>query len=229
MIHKYRYHASMNLAPDRRPPICLRYIMWCHAASITDKYMHHQDIFYRRARKYIELDEMKGIGEAFVSLAHAQTWTLICTYEFKMMCFPRAWMSVGRAARMATMMGLNQVDNVGVDAKQCLPPPKDWTEMEERRRTFWMAYCCDRFASIGTGWPMMIDERDVSLLERTHIQGTPGTDIISDQDLSTSQRGSICKRYSPDCSNARRSYEASTSCPAFSFWRNGTHHPFFWT
>lgn len=161
VIHKYRYYTSMNLAPDRRPPICLRYIMWCHAASITEKYMHHQDIFYRRARKYIELDEMKGQGEAFVSLAHAQTWILISAYEFKMMYFPRAWMSVGRAARMVLMMGLNRVDGVGLDVKQCLPPPKDWTEREERRRTFWMAYCIDRYASIGTGWPMTIDEKDI--------------------------------------------------------------------
>lgn len=137
--------------------------MWCHAASITDKYMMHHDIFYRRARKYIELDEMKGQGESFVSLAHAQTWTLIGAYEFKMMYFPRAWMSVGRAARLALMMGLNRVDGGGLDVKQCLPPPRDWTEREERRRTFWMAYCVDRYASIGTGWPMAIDERDVRL------------------------------------------------------------------
>ena len=136
--------------------------MWCHAAAITDKYMHHQDIFYRRARKYIELDEMKGQGEAFVSLAHAQTWCLVAGYEFKMMYFPRAWMSVGRAGRMVLMMGLNRVDGFGTDVKQCLPPPRDWTEREERRRTFWMSYAIDRYASIGTGWPMVIDEKDVS-------------------------------------------------------------------
>lgn len=141
--------------------------MWCHAASITDKYMHHQDIFYRRARKYIELDEMKSQGEALVSLAHAQTWVLICAYEFKMMYFPRAWMSVGRAARLALMMGLNRVDGAGLDVKKALPPARDWIELEERRRTFWMAYCVDRYASIGTGWPMAIDERDVRLLYPT--------------------------------------------------------------
>lgn len=135
--------------------------MWAHAASITEKYMHHQEIFYRRARKYIELDEMKGSGEVFVSVAHAQTWVLIAAYEFKMMYFPRAWMSVGRGARMVLMMGLNRVDGLGLDVKQCLPPPRDWTEREERRRTFWMAYCVDRYASIGTGWPMTIDERDI--------------------------------------------------------------------
>lgn len=162
MLHRYRYQASMDLAPMSRPPIALRYIMWTHAAAITDQYMHHQDIFYRRARKYLELDEMKGCGESFVTLAHCQAWSLVSAYEFKMMHFPRAWMSVGRASRMALMLGLNRLDGIGLDVKQCLPPPRDWTEREERRRTFWMAYCVDRYASIGTGWPMSIDEKDVS-------------------------------------------------------------------
>ena len=76
-------------------------------------------------------------------------------------------MSVGRAARLALMMGLNRVDGAGLDVKKALPPARDWIELEERRRTFWMAYCVDRYASIGTGWPMAIDERDVRLLYPT--------------------------------------------------------------
>ena len=132
------------------------------AASVSDTFSGHQDILYRRARKYVELDEMRGQGEGIVSVGHAQAWSLISMYEFKMMYFPRAWMSVARACRLSLMMGLNRMDGVGIDVKQCLLPPKDWTEREERRRAFWMAYCCDRFASVGTGWPMIIDERDVS-------------------------------------------------------------------
>ena len=58
-------------------------------------------------------------------------------------------------------MGLHRLDGVGLDVKQCLPPARDWTEREERRRTFWMAFCEDRYASIGTGWPMSFDERDI--------------------------------------------------------------------
>jgi len=201
MLHKYRYYATMNLSPQARPPICLRYIMWCLASSITDKYMHHQDIFYRRARKYIELDEMKGAGEAYASLAHGQTWSLICTYEFKMMYFPRAWMSCGRAARLALMMSLNRVDGIGMDAKQCLPPPRDWTEKEERRRTFWMAYCVDRYASIGTGWPMSIDDRDVKFLSfrLDHL-----LIFIPDTDRSSCQRGSIRERYRTEGASTQR-------------------------
>lgn len=58
-------------------------------------------------------------------------------------------------------VGLHRVDGSALDVKQCLTPARDWTEREERRRTFWMAFCMDRYASIGTGWPMTVDERDI--------------------------------------------------------------------
>ncbi|KAH7095771.1 binuclear zinc transcription factor [Paraphoma chrysanthemicola] len=162
VIHRPRFLAALNLAPHMRPPVCLRYIMWTMAASVTDKYEGLQEHFYQRARKYAQMDEMKGHGESTITLAHCQTWILTCTYEFKQMYFPRAWMSAGRAVRLAQMMQLHRLDGAGLDVKQCLPPPKDWTEREERRRTFWMAFCVDRYASIGTGWPMTIDERDIT-------------------------------------------------------------------
>lgn len=161
MIHRPRYLAAMNLAPNMRPPICLRYIMWCLASTCSEKYGSLTEIFYHRAKKYAYLDEMKGHGESMITLAHCQAWLLISMHEFKCMHFPRAWLTVGRAARAAQMMMLHRLDGTGLDVKQCLAPPRDWTEREERRRTFWMAFCQDRYASIGTGWPMTIDERDI--------------------------------------------------------------------
>ncbi|PSK37511.1 hypothetical protein B9Z65_2253 [Elsinoe australis] len=161
MIHPSRYYAAMTLDPHQRPPICLRYAMWASAASVVDKYDDLQDHFYRRARKYIERDEMRGHGETIVSVQHVQTWYILSMLEFKMTYFPRAWMSTGRAARLAVMMGLHRLDFAGLEVKQCLPPPKDWTDKEERRRTFWLCFTADRFASIGTGWPMTIDEADI--------------------------------------------------------------------
>ena len=161
MMHRPRFYAAMHLAPHARPPICLRYAMWANAAALTDKYEGLQEHFYQRARKYIQQDEMRGHGESMVTIAHAQTWILLATYEFKMMFFPRAWMSSGRASRMTLMMGLHRLDGSALDVKQCLPPPRDGTEREERRRTFWMSFCVDRYSSIGTGWPMAIEERDI--------------------------------------------------------------------
>ncbi|KAH6685219.1 fungal-specific transcription factor domain-containing protein [Plectosphaerella plurivora] len=161
MIQKYRYLAAMNLAPNQRPPVALRYAIWTLACSITDKYIDLKDLFYQRARKYVEADYVKGYGEHMISVAHAQTHILLASYEFKMMYFPRGWMSTGAAVRLCHMIGLHRLDGAGLDVKQSLPPPRDWTEREERRRTFWMAFCEDRYASIGTGWPMMIDEKDI--------------------------------------------------------------------
>lgn len=161
MIQKARFLASMDLAPHLRPPACLRYAIWANACAITPKYSASTPHFYERARKYAELDEMRGLGESMISVSHCQAWTLLACFEFKHMYFPRAWMSVGRAARLAQMMGLHRQDGAGLDVKQTLPPPRDWTDQEERRRTFWMAFCQDRYASVGTGWPMVIDENDV--------------------------------------------------------------------
>ncbi|KAF7860675.1 hypothetical protein EAF04_008194 [Stromatinia cepivora] len=163
MIHKHRYLAAMNLPPSQRPPVSLRYAMWTLAASISEKYIDLKDHFYQRARKYMEIDALKGFGENIISVSHAQAHILIASYEFKMMYFPRAWMNTGAAIRLCQMMGLHRLDKPGLEIKQCLPPPRDWTEKEERRRTFWMAFCEDRYASIGTGWPMAIDENDIAL------------------------------------------------------------------
>lgn len=90
-------------APSQRPPVCLRYAMWTMACSITDKYADLKDLFYQRARKYVEADYVKGYGEHMISVAHCQTHTILACYEMKMMYFPRAWVNTGSAVRLAQM------------------------------------------------------------------------------------------------------------------------------
>jgi hypothetical protein len=136
--------------------------MWTLAASVTIKYQNLHELFYARARKYAELMEMSGHGEKVASTALTQAWILIGIYELKMMYYPRVWLSTGRAIRLAQMIGMHRLDGLSSDLKQTLSPPRDWIEKEERRRTFWMAFCMDRYATVGTGWPVVIDEEDVS-------------------------------------------------------------------
>jgi hypothetical protein len=109
------------------------------------------------------------MGETFVTVPHAQAWSLICTYEARKTYFTRAWMSTGRVVRLCQMLGLHRLDGNPAlqDAKQILPLPKDWIELEERRRTFWAAFYGDRWASSGTGWPMNMDEK---LVRRISLQ-----------------------------------------------------------
>lgn len=162
VIHPPRYLAASLLAPNVRPPICLQYITWCLAATISEKYRSLHSLFYQRARKYAELEQMRGFGQGLLSVSYCQSWLLIATYELRMMFFPRAWLSSGKASRLVLMLGLNSLDGPDLEVKQLLPDPRDWTEKEERRRAFWMALFIDRYASAGTGWPVVFDERDVS-------------------------------------------------------------------
>ena len=161
MLNRARYFGAMHFAPHQRPPLALRYAMWAFAAGVSDRYAELAEPFYQRSRRYLQQDEMKGVGEAMVTLQHCQTWVLLAGYEFKAMYFPRAWMSSGRASRMALMMDLHRVDSSGMKIKQSLGPPRDATEREERRRTFWQAFCIDRYAGIGSGWPTTLNGADV--------------------------------------------------------------------
>lgn len=73
------------------------------ACTITEKYNDLKDLFYQRARKYIESDYIKGYGEHVISVSHAQTHILLACYELRMMYFPRAWMNTGSAVRLCQM------------------------------------------------------------------------------------------------------------------------------
>ncbi|KAL5000517.1 hypothetical protein BDV10DRAFT_192821 [Aspergillus recurvatus] len=165
------------------------------AREVIDElyYSNLHALFYQRARKYAELDQMKGLGEGILTLTHCQAWLLIGCYEYKMMFFPRAWLSAGSASRLAIMLGLHRLDGEGLEVKQCLPLPRDWTEKEERRRVFWMAFNVDRYASIGTGWPTSIDERDIMTnlpaSEEAFVNGKPEktarlSDVLVGTDLA---------------------------------------------
>lgn len=152
---------SLPATSRLRPPVCLCYAIWCLAASVSDSYTAVTEHFYHRARKYMDIDEIAGRGQGVVTLAHAQATAYLASFETRMLYFPRAWLSIGRAARLCQMMNLHNLDGAGPDVKEMLPSPANWVELEERRRVFWAVFVQDRYLSIGSGWPTIIDERDV--------------------------------------------------------------------
>lgn len=70
-------------------------------------------------------------------------------------------MSLGRAIRIAQMLGLHLIDGQGADAIPFTRPGSEWAEVEEMRRTWWVIYCHDRLVCGSTGWPVMINGQDV--------------------------------------------------------------------
>lgn len=106
---------------------------------------------------------MQGEGQHFTTIAHAQAWCLTANFEAQQLRFAHASMSLGRAVRIAQMLGLHLVDGQNVDSAGFLPPYREWAEAEEMRRTWWVIYCSDRLTCASTGWPTMIREQDVWL------------------------------------------------------------------
>jgi hypothetical protein len=77
------------------------------------------------------------------------------------MYFTRAAMSSAKCVRLVQMMGLHRLDGPADEVAPTLAPPTCWSDLEERRRAFWGAFCIDAHASISTGWPSLIDPTDV--------------------------------------------------------------------
>ncbi|EGY20859.1 binuclear zinc transcription factor [Verticillium dahliae VdLs.17] len=159
MLQRTRYSMSLSLPTHMRPPMCLQYIVMAWGAEIGNTHRHLAMPFYNRAREYAQGDEMK----ASLTLAHAQTWCLMCYFEAQYLLFSRSSMSICRAIRIAQMLGLHQVDGDGLDHTSLIPPPQSWLEAEERRRTWWALYCSDRIVGGTAGWPVLIDEADISV------------------------------------------------------------------
>ncbi|KAI9167403.1 binuclear zinc transcription factor [Paramyrothecium foliicola] len=157
VVHQGRYLQAFYSDPMRRPPMCLQYAIWALGAQRHEKYQSYAEVFYKRARHYAQADELKGRGENFLTLAHAQAWVLIVSFESKAMLFTRASMSVARAVRLINMLGLHRTDaDDGDELPPMLPPAATWAEKEERRRVFWGAFASDSHATIATGWPSTI-------------------------------------------------------------------------
>ncbi|KAH8195085.1 hypothetical protein TruAng_010742 [Truncatella angustata] len=180
IVQPARYYQAYYSTPHMKPPMCLQYAIWTLASNGHEQYGHLHDIFYQRARQYAEADELKGFGEHFITVQHAQAWALITTDEAKCMLFTRAAMSGARAIRLAHMMGLHRLDGNDEDLSPTLMPPKDWVELEERRRTFWGIFCLDSHSSVSTGWPHLIDPCEIT----THLPASESA-FVSGEPMET--------------------------------------------
>ncbi|CAM1503651.1 Fc.00g012420.m01.CDS01 [Cosmosporella sp. VM-42] len=156
MLHQSTYLASLYLPPHMQPPMCLQYAVMAEAAVLSPTHSHLAQAFYRRARSYLEADEMRDEGQYFITLAHCQCWVLLGHFEVQNLWFSRASMSTSRSVRLAQILGLNNIDGDG-GLGTTIAPPKDWCEKEERRRTMWAVFCNDRNTSSTTGWPSLMD------------------------------------------------------------------------
>ncbi|KAL4967005.1 Zn(II)2Cys6 transcription factor [Aspergillus stella-maris] len=77
-----------------------------------------------------------------------------------------AWPIVGSLSRMVEYLQLTvehdeTMQHPFSQPYQSLPPPRDWTDAEERRRIFWAVFTLDRLCSVSMGWNTSLTADDV--------------------------------------------------------------------
>ncbi|KAL8651133.1 MAG: hypothetical protein Q9226_004839 [Calogaya cf. arnoldii] len=131
---------------------------------IPEKYAQWEQHCYRSARHHLEKLETEDDSGTFMSIDALQAIILLALYEFKQMYFARAWLTIGKAMRLAQMFGLHKMDGNSLISQDSgfqpgLHPTTDWTQLEERRRTFWVAFNVDWYACTS---PMNIDDKEIT-------------------------------------------------------------------
>ncbi|KAL8959687.1 MAG: hypothetical protein Q9193_003485 [Seirophora villosa] len=241
IINQEKFLTSLN-QPNIPPHVAsLSYAIASLGASLMDGYAHVKDKCYQIARKNFEACEREEDGANLMTIEALQACILVTYYELRGKGFARAWMTLGRAIRLAQMMGLDRMDAPEASVagtlrfQQTLAPAQSPLELEERRKAFWVLFIHDTYASVRSGTPVTIDESKVTTaLPAPH--GSPevnyppmpvlenasslyGTDYISSF-TGIVLMVSLCRR----CLNHTKvslESESSTTSPAYSFWE---HH-----
>ncbi|KAL9569431.1 hypothetical protein ACKAV7_006486 [Fusarium commune] len=162
------------------------------AAETSDAYRHLVMVFYKRAVKYLQSDDLGDISESSITLGHVQARALISCFEAEHSMFPKASITLCSAIRAAQMLNLHQVDFTRPGRGQHV----DWIGVEERRRTWWTIFCYDRFTCATTGWPALIHGHNIKTRlpasEKAYENGQEEhTRFLGDQLLESEQHSTF--------------------------------------
>ncbi|KAL4940242.1 fungal-specific transcription factor domain-containing protein [Aspergillus oleicola] len=151
-LHQRR-HASRIEERMRSPKCaCLILAMRTVAAAMSAQFRRLADSLYAETNQLLrELDST----EFSPSLDQIQALLLIAHYELLQMEESRAMVTAGRCFRLVQLARLHDTD--AYDAEDML----DFVAAEEKRRTFWVAYCFDRFLSSRHKWPLTLQEETI--------------------------------------------------------------------
>ncbi|KAI1210245.1 fungal-specific transcription factor domain protein [Annulohypoxylon truncatum] len=137
---------------------CLQYAMWTSATAFSSQFGGFQETMYAKTRFMLDQLDLNGNDALVCHIEHVQAWILITFYEFSRTNYRRGWISAGRVFRLVQLLRLYDLDRpkpLGPEHEE------DPISTEEKRRTFWVAYCLDRFISVSEGAPMTLSEEVV--------------------------------------------------------------------
>ncbi|KAK3167989.1 hypothetical protein OEA41_004435 [Lepraria neglecta] len=143
------------------------------AAAVSAQYRPLSGMLCAESRRVLEQVDANGAGDySDTPIEQIQAWLLLAHCELLCQHEHQAMLTAGRAIRMVQLARLHDVDAYNVSfmslgAETPLFPPsplsddESFAEAEEKRRTFWLAYCFDRFCLMRSECPPSLQEESI--------------------------------------------------------------------
>ncbi|KAI0017752.1 fungal-specific transcription factor domain-containing protein [Xylariomycetidae sp. FL0641] len=160
IINRARFQSELAHVPRSKEVSALSYAMEALAASSVAGSEGDAQNFYKKSRSILDDCEAGESGSSLRNINTWQTYVLLTLYELKRPNFARAWVTLGRGIRLASMTSIDPAHAQPSMPEYwglCLPRNQDQadvgTEVEERSRTVWAMHLFDAFGSIRTKSP----------------------------------------------------------------------------
>lgn len=178
IVNKDRFQAELAQSHDSIQVQALSHAIGTLGALATPELAHGAETCYRQARNLLDMCERQENGTDLNSINTLQTSVLLGFYELTQPNFARAWITLGRATRLAKIMGLERIDGEKIHNdedhatafRSPAAPTNHWgsgmviasslspIEAEERRRTLWQLYILDAHTGMRTDWASAFSE-----------------------------------------------------------------------
>ncbi|KAK7427342.1 hypothetical protein QQZ08_006111 [Neonectria magnoliae] len=164
ILYESRFFDELNLKPQSRPLLALQYAVGALGASLSPSHEQTQQKYYKESRKYLEMCEIEEDEAEFANLHTFQALLLLLRYEIMASKITRAWMTLGRAIRLASVLNLHKMDSMmpveeivaGLHVN--LPSTTDAVVLEERRRAFWCLFILETYVRTRSGMPCQLGQ-----------------------------------------------------------------------
>lgn len=173
MLHVRNFRQRMKdpSQRDQITTICHAIVSICARFSDDPRLGHDSDVRTQRAKRSRDTVILQSM-QSF-SVENLQALIIVAFDTIGSGRSPSAWSVVGSMTRTVEQLQLSvepadderahSADTFHNQIKRAafLPPARDWSELEERRRVFWNVFLMDRFCSIATGWNLSLTSADV--------------------------------------------------------------------
>lgn len=159
IIARDNFYSRLREFPTSLPILAVTYSVALLGTLVSDEYRHLEKSCCGLARQYLDACESDDLSDSLASITVLQA--LLCLIRFdicKRNC-PRAYITFGRAERLASMMRLHHMDKSKTGCTNQasprtaalhikLPSTQVLIELEERRRCYWALFIFGGYVSI---------------------------------------------------------------------------------